>query len=341
MTACSMVLQKIVRGEIPSEQDTEEIFSQLLDADSDISDAQIGAYLLSTSLRLPSAPELFAAARQLRHHMRIVSRPATVHLLDTCGTGGSGLQAFNTSTVVALVCAAAGQPVAKHGNRAASSRSGSADVLEELGVRLILTSAQQAAQLEALGFVFLFAPDHHPATRRVGLIRRELGVRTIFNFLGPLANPAAADFQLLGVAEERLLEPMAEALLRLGVRRALVVRGRDGLDELSAAVPSDVCEVTAGGIKRYTIEPSEYAIRPTATAELVVESPAESAAAIRSVLAGEASGFREVVLLNAGAALYVAGRATSIADGIEQSRSLLDSGAVANFLDAVVEFSNQ
>lgn len=328
-------LQTLASGGALSEEATTEVFTALLDSSSSLSDAQIGAYLFATASRTPTPVELYAAAQQLRKHMRPFERGATGALLDTCGTGGSGYSTFNTSTAVALVCAAAGQPVAKHGNRAASSTSGSADVLEALGVKLSQEQGQQQQRLAEHGFVFLFAPEHHPATKRVALLRRELGLRTIFNYLGPLANPAGVEFQLMGVSVEQMQEVMAEALCALGIQRALVVRGREGLDELSCDQVSDVYEIQQGSITKSEINPKDLGIIPHSVHTFEVRNPEESAVALRAVLSGDDIPHRQLVLLNAAAALYVCGQVKTIAAGIDRVAQLLDSKAALRVLEGL------
>jgi anthranilate phosphoribosyltransferase len=260
-------------------------------------------------------------------------------LLDTCGTGGSGLNTFNTSTAAAFVAAAAGQPVAKHGNRAATSACGSADVLRELGVNLELTITQLAECLAATNFCFFFAPNHHPATKRVQVIRRELGVRTIFNFLGPLSNPAGATRQLLGVSQLRMVVPMAEALRVLGARHALVVRGEDGLDEISTTGPSLIAEVKDGEVSHYTISPEDFGLPCVSFAEIEGGLPRVAASRMRAVLEGERNAYSDLVALNAGAALYISGKAESIGDGVGLARTILSSKAALEVLENVIRFS--
>ncbi|MCL4143018.1 UNVERIFIED_CONTAM: hypothetical protein GTU68_035938 [Idotea baltica] len=328
-------LQLLAAGEELSPEDTSAIFSLLLDSESEITDAQIGAYLFSSAIRVPSSEELVAAAKQLRAQMRVFTRVSKGALLDTCGTGGSGFNAFNTSTAVALVCAAAGQLVAKHGNRAASSRSGSADVLERLGVKLVSDESEQQKQLQENNFMFLFAPEHHPAAKRVAILRKELGLRTIFNFLGPLVNPASAEYQLLGVSNLEALEPMAKALCALGIERALVVRARDGLDELSCGELSDVYEISDNQITHRVLDPKSYGIEHHSVSEIEVSSAEESAKAMRSVLLGKPSAYRELVLLNSGAALYVCEQVGSIEDGIAMAREILDSQKANKVLEGL------
>ena len=307
-----------------------------------VTDAQIGAYLMHTASRPITAEELVGAARCLRTYVRAVPIRSDVPLLDTCGTGGSGFETFNTSTAVAFVCAGAGQPVAKHGNRAASSKSGSADVLEKIGITLELPPELLAKSLERTGFCFMFAPLHHPATRRVASVRKELGVRTIFNFLGPLVNPAQARYQLLGVSSEAMLEPMAAAIEALGIERALVVRGADGLDELTLTGSSTVIEVgSAASIRRYTVHPGEFGLSTAPMSAVSVSSSAESAQILREVLQGEKSAYRDLVLLNSGAALYAAGKAASINDGIAVAAQSIDNGKAQAVLDDAIAFCRE
>jgi len=260
-------------------------------------------------------------------------------LLDTCGTGGSGFSTFNTSTAVAFVCAAAGQPVAKHGNRASSSTSGSADVLESLGVYLELSAVEVAECLEQTNFGFMFAPSHHPATKRVARIRKELGFRTIFNFLGPLSNPAGAQYQLLGVSgvsAEEMLPLMAQALRTLGTEHALLVRGDEGLDELSISTTSTVFEVRNGEVSNYQVRPEEFGLLRVPIEQLLVKSAVESAQVMRSMFSGTSSPYADLVSLNAGAALYVSARAESIAAGVEMAKECLASGDVLKKLEQVI-----
>ncbi|MBY0421067.1 MAG: anthranilate phosphoribosyltransferase, partial [Parvularculaceae bacterium] len=263
-----------------------------------------------------------------------VAAPAGV--VDTCGTGGDGLKTFNISTAAALVAAGAGAVVAKHGNRAATSACGSSDVLAALGVPLDAPKgAVERAFLEA-GCAFLYAPRHHPALARVAPLRRALGVRTIFNLLGPLANPAGARRQVVGVASARHLEPMAGALARLGVERALVVHGSDGLDELTVAGDSEAIEVSSGVLRRIAIHPSAAGLATSPTASLRGGGPAENAAALRRLLDGEKSAYRDVVILNAAACLMVAGIADSLGDGAERARRSIDDGRARRALEALV-----
>jgi anthranilate phosphoribosyltransferase len=304
--------------------------------------SQLGAFLTALRLKGETVEEVTGLAREMRAQAVQVPLPPHIHAMDTCGTGGDSSGTFNVSTAAGLLVAGLGQPIAKHGNRAATSRCGSADVLEALGVRLELRPDQVATCVERVGFGFMFAPAFHPAMRHVGPTRREIGIRTVFNILGPLTNPAGARYQVLGVADPSLLRLMGEALLRLGCDRALVVHGEDGMDEISLSAPTRVCEVRggAGDLLEYTIAPEAVGleVRPR---EAVLGGDAErNAGLLRDVLAGRLDGPpAEMVALNAGAALYVAGGAERIADGVRQARDGLRSGRGLATLEALVSTS--
>jgi anthranilate phosphoribosyltransferase len=256
-------------------------------------------------------------------------------LLDTAGTGG-GRSTFNVSTTAALIAAGAGCAVAKHGNRSATSRSGSADLLEALGARIDLSPADVARCIDSVGFGFMFAPGHHQATRFVIPVRRELAVRTIFNLLGPLTNPAGARHQLVGVADPAYLELIAGALAQLGVERALVVSSLDGLDEISTSAPTRIVEVNGEQIDAYTVTPQELGVELASGDGLEGGDPAHNAAVTRAVLAGERGPARELALVNAGAAIYAAGAAPTLAEGVELARAALDDGRAAATLEAFI-----
>jgi len=302
------------------------------------SPAQIGALLMGLSIR-GETPEMVAgAARAMRAASHKVTA-ATTGLLDTCGTGGDGGNTFNISTTVALVVAACGQKVAKHGNRAISSRSGSADVLEALGVNLSLSADQVAECIDRVGLGFMFAPSHHPAMKHAAGPRRELGVRTIFNLLGPLTNPAQAEFQVIGVYSRETLELMAKSLLQLGIKRALIVHGRDGLDEITTTAISDVILIDNGQLHPFEIDPEAFGM-PFAVSEALAGGDADyNAAIIRHIVAGQGGAGRDIVLLNSAAALWVCGRADGIADGITQAAQAIDSGKVTALLARLVDFT--
>lgn len=303
--------------------------------------AQIGALLVGLSIRGESAGVVAGAARAMRHAATHI-HPKTTGLLDTCGTGGDGASTFNISTAVSIVVAACGQPVAKHGNRAMSSKSGAADVLEALGVKLELTPEQVANCIDEVGIGFLFAPNHHPAMRHAGPARRELGVRTIFNLLGPLTNPAMAEYQLLGVYSSDRLELVADALKQLGIKRALVVHGRDGLDEITTTDITDAYLVEEGcDIEPFEIDPSAFGM-PFATPEALKGGDAAfNAEIIKHIFAGQQGAGRDIVLLNAGAALWVTRRANSIGEGIGIAAEAIDSGKAASTLAALADFTQK
>jgi anthranilate phosphoribosyltransferase len=262
-------------------------------------------------------------------------------VLEIVGTGGDGANSFNISTTSALVISAAGIPVAKHGNRAASSKSGAADVLEALGVNIKIAPARSTELLKKINICFLFAQNYHVAMRFVGPIRKELGIRTIFNILGPLANPAGANMELMGVYSADLVEPLARVLANLGVKRALVVYGIDGLDEISMSAPTKVCEVKDGTFTSYEIKPEDFGFKRCSKDDLVGGTPEENAQITRDILDGNRGPKRDAVLMNSGAAIYMAGKADSIAAGIEMAKEIIDSGKAKEQLEKFIELSNQ
>ncbi len=300
--------------------------------------AQIAGFLVALRAKGETADEITGCAEAMREHVLPV-RPRRPDLVDTAGTGGDGKHTLNISTAAALVAAAAGAGVAKHGNRAASSQTGSADVLEALGFNLELPPERIAQSIDDLGFGFMFAQAHHPAMRHAAPVRRELGTRTVFNVLGPLTNPARARAQVVGVYSESLVRPIAEALLQLGARRAFVVHGAGGIDELSPVGPSVVAEVVDGGVHERTIEPEELGIARCELAELAGGAPDENAAAIRRVFDVEQGGKRSAILLNAAGAIAAGGHAEDLREGIELARLALDSGAATARLAELVAFS--
>ena len=338
-------LQKLIKGSALSEEETYQVFERLMGkSELEAGDAEIGAYLYATGLRLPQAAELIGAARALRQHMvRVPLEPAITEqgVLDTCGTGGSGLGSFNVSTAVAIVCAAAGQYVCKHGNRGVSSASGSVDVLEALNINYQLNPKAEAQCCARTRFCFMFAPKHHPATARVARVRRELGFRTIFNFLGPLANPAAAQYQLLGVSSTEMLPRMAEALNALGTKRAMIVCGSDGLDEISLSGETLVNEINGQQIKEYRIKPDDFGFSFAPQEHIRAQTPQESADIIIKVFSGKMGSCRNMVLLNSGAALFVGGKCASVEEGIKLAAEVLDSGKALASLQKIQEISTQ
>jgi anthranilate phosphoribosyltransferase len=300
--------------------------------------AQIGGFLVALRLKGETADEIAGCAEAMRAHVLSV-RPKRDDLVDTAGTGGDGAGTFNISTAAALVAAAAGAGVAKHGNRAVSSSSGSADVLEALGFDLELDAARIERSIDELGFGFLFAPAHHPAMRHAAPVRRELGARTVFNVLGPLTNPAGARAQVVGVYSPDLVPTMARVLARLGARRAFVVHGAGGIDELSPAGPNLVCEVSGGRVRRREIDPQDFGVPRCRPSDLAGGSPAENARTIRDIFAGGEGPKREAVLLNAAGAIAAGGHARNLREGYRIAAAAVDSGAAGERLDALIAFS--
>ena len=297
--------------------------------------AQIGGFLVGLRMKGESVTEIAAAARVMRELAARV-KTAADHLVDTCGTGGDASGSFNISTASAFVSAAAGARVAKHGNRSISSKSGSADVLEAAGVRLDLTPEQVGLCIEQVGVGFMFAPAHHSAMKHAIGPRREMGVRTLFNVLGPLTNPAGAPNQVLGVFNEELLDLLANVLLKLGSRHVLVVHARDGLDEISIGAKTEVAELKDGQIHRYSVQPEDFGFKRTPISAIAVDGAQASLATIRSVLEDHPGPARDVVCLNAGAAIYAAGVTDTLAKGIQRADAAIASGAARNKLDQLV-----
>ena len=302
------------------------------------SDVQKSAYLTALTMKGETIDEITGSAEEMRNHAVQLSHEGDV--LEIVGTGGDKSDSFNISTTSSLVIASAGVSVAKHGNRAASSKSGAADVLESLGVNITISPRKSAELLQNIGICFLFAQSYHTAMKYVGSIRKELGIRTIFNILGPLANPASANLQVMGVYDESLVEPLAKVLSNLGVKRALVVYGQDRLDEISASAETSVCEVKDGTFKSYTISPEQFGLTRCKKEELTGGTPDENAAITKAVLAGEQGARRTAVVLNAGAGLYVAGKADSIEAGVRLAEELIDSGKAEKKLEEFVKYSN-
>jgi anthranilate phosphoribosyltransferase len=300
--------------------------------------AQIAGFLVALRAKGETADEITGCAEAMRDHVLAV-QPTRTDLVDTAGTGGDGKSTLNISTAAALVAAAAGAGGAKHGNRAASSQTGSADVLEALGFDLELGPERIARSIDQLGFGFMFAQAHHPAMKHAAPVRRELGTRTVFNVLGPLTNPARARAQVVGVYSPTLVRPIAEALLQLGAHRAFVVHGAGGIDELSPVGPSLVCEVADGSVHERTIDPEELGLERCKVEELAGGAPAENADLIRRVLAGEQGGRRDAILLNAAGAIAAAGHAADLREGLDLARTAIDSGAAAARLDELVAFT--
>ena len=302
--------------------------------------AQIGGFLVGLRVKGETVEEITAAAGVMRE----LATPVNVsgpHVVDTCGTGGDGAGTFNISTAAAFVVAAAGGKVAKHGNRSVSSKSGSADVLETAGVNLDLTPEQVARCIDEVGVGFLFAPKHHGAMKHAIGPRREMGVRTIFNLLGPLTNPANAPNQVLGVFSDQWVEPLAEVLQRLGSRHVLVVHAEDGMDEISIGADTRVGELKDGRVRVFTIQPEQFGLKRSDISKLAVSSPAESLAMVEKALKNEPGPARDIVAINAGAAIYVSGLAPDLGAGIKTALAVLASGAAGKKLLDLVALSNK
>ena len=327
-------LAKVMRGERLSEDEASAAMGVIMDGEA--TPAQIGALLAALAVRGEAEDEVVGFARTMRG--RAVALRAPAGALDTCGTGGDGAQTFNISTVTSLVVAACGVPVAKHGNRSASGSCGSADVLEALGVRLDPPVATVQRSLDEAGWAFLFAPGFHASTRHAVAPRKELGVRTCFNLLGPLTNPAFPEAQVVGVPRPELTTFLARCLSRLGVKRAWVVHGA-GLDELALSGPSQVAAVEDGAVRTFTVRPEEAGFEAAGGDELKGGDAARNAALARALLAGERGPRRDVVVFNAAAALVVAGRARDLKDGAALAASAVDDGRAARLLDRVKEIS--
>jgi anthranilate phosphoribosyltransferase len=303
--------------------------------------SQIGGFLIGLRMKGETVEEIAAAAEVMRALATPVKVTDTKHLVDTCGTGGDAAQSFNISTTAAFVVAATGAKVAKHGNRSVSSKSGSADVLEAAGVNLELSAEQVGQCVERIGVGFMFAPKHHAAMKHAIGPRREMGVRTIFNLLGPLTNPAGAPHQVLGVFSAQWLEPLAQVLGRLGSRHVLVVHAKDGMDEISIGAETDIAELKDGRVHRLTIWPEQFGLKRVDIKTLTVASAQESLAMMKSVLDNQPGPARDIVLLNAGAAIYAANLAVTLAEGVDKARAAIESGAARAKLDALVEYSRK
>ncbi len=329
-------IQLLLDGRHLSRADAHALMGSIMDGEA--TPAQIAGFLVALRTKGETADEIAGFAEAMREHVVPVT-PQRSPVVDIVGTGGDGANTFNISTAAALVAAAAGAAVAKHGNRAASSQAGSADVLEELGIDIEQPPEQIALSIDELGFGFMFARAHHPAMRHVAPVRKEIGVRTVFNVLGPLANPAGAREGVFGVYAADLARTYAEALVELGARRAFVVHGSGGIDELSPCGTNLVVEVVDGDVREWELDPRELGIHPTDPDSLRGGSAAENATTIRAVLAGEPGGRRDAVLLNAAGALVAAGLADDLADGLGLGAEAIDSGAAANRLEALVAFS--
>jgi anthranilate phosphoribosyltransferase len=330
-------LARLLDGHDLSREQAHDVMASIMSGEA--SPAQIAGFLIALRVKGETADEIAGCAEAMREHALPV-RPQRDDLVDTAGTGGDGAHTINISTAAALVAAAAGAGVAKHGNRAVSSACGSADVLEALGFNLELSTDRVARSIDELGFGFLFAPTHHPAMRHAAPVRSELAARTVFNVLGPLTNPAGARAQVVGVYAPELVRTIAEVLAQLGATRAFVVHGAGGIDELSPAGPNFVCEVVDGDVRARNIDPLEFGLPRCDPGDLRGGSPPDNAAAIRAVFAGENGGRRSAILLNAAGAIAAGGHAEDLSEGLELAREAVDSGAAAARLDELIAFTH-
>ncbi len=303
------------------------------------SQIQMSAYLTALAMKGETIDEITGSAAGMRAHC--IKLLHDMDVLEIVGTGGDKSNSFNISTTSAMVISAAGVPVAKHGNRAASSKSGAADVLEALGVNITIPPEKSAEILKKINICFLFAQNYHIAMKYVAPVRKELGIRTVFNILGPLSNPAGANMQVMGVYDEALVEPLAHVLTNLGVKSAMVVYGQDVLDEISMSAPTTVCEVRDGQYRSYVIRPEQFGFETCDKSALVGGTPQENAEITKAVLTGEKGPRRNAVALNAGAGLYVAGKAASLEEGVRRAEELIDSGAAMERLEAFIRLSNE
>lgn len=320
-----------------TDEEALEVMNEIMDGKA--SPVQMSSYLTALSLKGETIGEITGSARGMRDHCIRLLHDREV--LEIVGTGGDGANSFNISTTSSLVIASGGVPVAKHGNRAASSKSGAADVLEALGVKITVSPEESARMLEKIGICFLFAQNYHIAMKYVAPIRKELGIRTVFNILGPLSNPAGANMELMGVYEEALVEPLAEVMSNLGVKRGMVVYGMDQLDEISMSAPTKVCEIKDGTYRTYEIIPEEFGFTRCEKSELAGGKPEENAKITLEILDGKKGPKRDAVVLNSGAAFYIAGKAETIADGVRMAETLIDSGAARRKLDEFIRESNR
>lgn len=329
---------KLAKKEDLTYDEAEKVMDEIMSGEA--TPVQMSAYLTALSLKGETIDEITASASGMRAHC--IKLLHDMDVLEIVGTGGDGSNSFNISTTASMVISAGGVPVAKHGNRAASSKSGAADVLEALGVKITLTPERSAEILKKIGICFLFAQNYHIAMKYVAPIRKELGIRTVFNILGPLSNPAGANMELMGVYDEALVVPLAQVMANLGVTRGMVVFGQDKLDEISMSAPTTVCEIKDGTFTSYELIPEQFGYARCQKEELVGGTPAENAEITRKILSGEEKGAkRKAVCLNAGAALYIAGKSESMKAGVKMAEELIDSGAALTKLNQFIEESNR
>jgi len=331
-------LHSLIKGEDLSSSEMGALMSLIMTGK--LSSAQIASCLVAMQIKGAIPNEIAAAALVMREHSNKVLVKDSQYLIDTCGTGGDSLQTFNVSTISAIVAAAAGAKVAKHGGRSVSSKCGSADVLEALGVDVNLDYKRLGQLVDTIGIGFMFAPNYHPAMKYVASVRKELEVRTMFNLLGPLTNPASTSKQVVGVYSKELTTTFAEVLQKLGSKHVLVVHGEDGMDEISITGKTFVAELKDNVVKEYTIEPSMFNLKVASLEDIIVESPAHSKKMILDILSGRLSVARDITLLNAGAAVYISGLATSIKSGILMATEVIDQGKAMEKLNQLINLSN-
>ena len=329
---------KLARREDLSYTEAEQVMNEIMSGEA--SPVQMSSYLTALSMKGETIEEITASAAGMRAHcIRLLH---DMDVLEIVGTGGDGSNSFNISTTSSLVIAAAGVPVAKHGNRAASSKSGAADVLEALGVNISIPPEKSAQLLKDISICFLFAQNYHVAMKYVAPIRKELGIRTVFNILGPLSNPAGANMELMGVYDESLVEPLAQVMAKLGVSRGMVVYGKDSLDEISMCAPTAVCEIKDGWFQSYELTPEQFGYERCDKSQLTGGSPQENAEITKAILEGREKGAkRQAVCLNAGAALYITGKAETIEQGVRMAESLIDDGSALRKLEEFITESNR
>lgn len=315
----------------------EQVMSEIMGGEA--SPVQMSAFLTALSLKGETIEEITACAGGMRKHC--IKLLHDMNVLEIVGTGGDHANTINISTISSLVVSAAGVPVAKHGNRAASSKCGAADVLEALGVNITVSPEKSREMLEELGICFLFAQNYHIAMKYVAPVRKELGIRTVFNILGPLCNPAGANMELLGVYEEELVEPLAKVLYNLGLKNAMVVYGHDGMDEISLSAPTSVCEIRNGKFNSYVLDPREYGFNLCEKRALVGGMPDENARIARAILEGEEGPRRDAVVLNSAGAIYIANPSIDLEQSIRIARDVIDSGKAIKQLERFIELSNE
>lgn len=329
-------IAQLVEGNDLSYEMAEGCMDEIMSGEA--SQMHMAAYLTALRIKGESIDEIVASANGMRNHATRLNHDMDV--LEIVGTGGDEAYSFNISTTAGIVAAAAGIPIAKHGNRSVSSKCGAADVLEALGVNITIEPEKMEKVLKEENIAFMFAQIYHKAMRFVAPVRKELGIRTIFNILGPLSNPAFANMQLMGVYDENLVKPTAEVLMKLGVKHGMVVYGTDRLDEISVSAPTVVCEIKDGTLKNYEITPEQFGLATAKKEDMVGGDPQENARITRAILAGEKGAKRDAVVLNAGACIYIAGKAATLDEGIKMAQEVIDNGKAAEKLDAFVKATN-